>query len=101
MRDAEYVVDRIQPPEKRTLSLKEFHDAKLSINQSPRELAEKLRKLVFTAMPEAERESVEMMVKAQLIEAAPNSWKGNLYESPLDTLHTLITKMEGDGERDS
>ena len=45
-------------------------------------------------MPEATKETVEMMVKSQLIEAAPLTWKTKFYESALDTLDQTIVKLE-------
>lgn len=90
----DFVISRLQPPEKRTLALKEFHDSRIRLNESPREAAERMKRLVREAMPEAENETIEMLVKAQMIEAAPNVWKGKLYEAPLDSLDVLISKME-------
>lgn len=90
----DFVISRLQPPEKRSLALKQFHDARLQMNVSPREFSESLRLLLMKAMPEAQTETIQMMIKAQLLEAAPVGWKTKLYESPLDNLDQVISKME-------
>lgn len=54
----DFVISRLQPPEKRTLALKEFHDCRLKMNESPRDAAERMKRLIRAAMPEAENETI-------------------------------------------
>ena len=88
------VIRRLYPKEMRTFSMKELHSLKLRVGDRPRELAEKMRSLIRKATPDIKKDAEEILLKSQLIEAAPFSWRSKLYEESGADSERIIAAME-------
>ena len=72
------IIARLIPAEKRRTYLHEFYEVKMTEDDDPRDVANKLRTLLATAMPDLNQEAKEHMVSEQLPRVVTEGWLFNI-----------------------
>lgn len=90
----ERIIARLIPAEKRRTYLHDFYEIKMTEDDEPRDIANKLRTLLAAAMPDLSQEAKEQMVSEQLPRVVPSKWRLRVLDSEATTVEGLIRRIE-------
>ena len=88
------ITERLIPSEKRRAYLHKFYEVKMTEDDDPRDVANKLRTLISAAMPDLNLETRNQMVSEQLPRVVPSKWRLRVLDSEETTVEALIRRIE-------